>query len=286
MSSLFTSHDRNFESNRYVYPVVSRRSRGVSVGVNLSPNKVCNFDCVYCQVDRTQSEESREGNENQLDLTLLERELDATALLVSSGELFDHPRFVETPNHLRRFNDIAFSGNGEPTLCRQFSEVVRIAAEIRRRHALDDVKLVLITNATLLDKAWVLPGLETLDANNGEIWAKLDAGTEEYYGKTSRSAVSFDRILENLKQAAVARPIVIQTLIMRLNGEAPPESEIDAYSARLRDIVDAGGQIKQVQLHTVARMPAESWVTAVSPELLSGVAAKVAEETGIRPDVF
>ena len=36
----------------YCYPVISRRSKGVSLGVNLNPNKVCNFDCVYCEVDR------------------------------------------------------------------------------------------------------------------------------------------------------------------------------------------------------------------------------------------
>ena len=51
--SLFQTHSRSFEDNRFVYAVVSRRSGGVSIGVNLNPEKYCNFDCVYCQVDRT-----------------------------------------------------------------------------------------------------------------------------------------------------------------------------------------------------------------------------------------
>ncbi len=281
MPDLFAAHERTFERNRYVYPVISRRSRGVSVGINLSLDKVCNFDCVYCQVDRGEPEVFEE-----IDLALLEKELEAAAVLVSSGGIFGHPKFAETPPPLRRFNDIAFSGNGEPTLCRQFSDVVRIAAEIRRRHALDDVKLVLITNATLLHETWVAPGLEILDSNNGEIWAKLDAGTEEYYRRTSRSPVPFERIRENLTAAAVKRPIVIQTLIMRLDGEEPTDAEIDAYCARLRAILDAGGRIKQIQLHTVARVPAEHWVTAVSPERLAEVAEKVEGKTGLRPDAF
>ena len=43
--NLFTLHSRNWQTNRYVYPVISRRSKGLSIGVNLNPDKVCNFDC-------------------------------------------------------------------------------------------------------------------------------------------------------------------------------------------------------------------------------------------------
>ena len=49
---LHSQHERQFAENRFVYPVLSRRSGGISVGINLNPDKVCNFDCVYCQVDR------------------------------------------------------------------------------------------------------------------------------------------------------------------------------------------------------------------------------------------
>ena len=47
-----SAHPRNFEANRYVYPVLSRRAGGISIGVNLNLDKICNFHCVYCQVDR------------------------------------------------------------------------------------------------------------------------------------------------------------------------------------------------------------------------------------------
>ncbi len=73
-----------------------------------------------------------------------------------------------------------------------------VCAEVRLRHRLDDVKLVLITNASLLHRWNVLPGLEILDQNNGEIWAKLDAGTEDYYRQVARSAVPWQQILDNL----------------------------------------------------------------------------------------
>ena len=97
-----------------------------------------------------------------------------------------------------------------------------MCAEVRARRRLDDVRLVLITNASLLHRWNVLPGLEILDRNNGEIWAKLDAGTEAYYRQVARSAVPFKQILENIRDTARARPIVIQSLFMRINGESPP----------------------------------------------------------------
>src|SRR5216110_837751 len=108
-------HRRTFRENLYVYAVVSRRSKGVSIGVNLNPDKICNFDCVYCQVDRTTP-----GGAKDVDLPLLRAELSAMMDAVVSGALFEHERFRATPVHLRRFNDIAFSGDGEPTTCPQF----------------------------------------------------------------------------------------------------------------------------------------------------------------------
>ena len=104
--------------------------------------------------------------------------------------------------------------------------MVGVCAEVRRRHGLDDVKLVLITNASLFHRERVRRGLEILDANNGEIWAKLDAGTEAYYrlrspARRSRCA----GFSTTFAEAARARPIVIQSLFMRIDGEPPADAE-------------------------------------------------------------
>ena len=147
--SLFQSHSRSFEDNRFVYAVVSRRSGGVSIGVNLNPEKFCNFDCVYCQVDRT----VRGGPVlRKIDLPQLADELDEMVELAVTGRLFEGTRFSTTPAEYRRLNDIAMSGDGEPTASPIFDEVVQLCADIRRRRGLDQVKLVLITNATLLQR--------------------------------------------------------------------------------------------------------------------------------------
>jgi wyosine [tRNA(Phe)-imidazoG37] synthetase (radical SAM superfamily) len=273
---LFEAHPRSFQGNRYVYPVLSRRSRGISVGVNLNLDRRCNFDCAYCQVDRAVPAESE-----PVDLDCLAAELDAMVPLVTSGRIYEHAKFRQTPPGLRRFNDIALSGDGEPTTCRCFEDVVAACADVRRRHRLDDVKLVLITNASLLHVGRVRRGLEILDANNGEIWAKLDAGTEAYFRQIVRSPVPLGRILDNLREAARARPIVIQSLFMRIRGQPPPPDEQRAFCERLGEIVSAGGQIKLVQLYTIVRPPAESWVTPLSNEELDAMAAFVRRQTGL-----
>src|SRR5262249_54071498 len=147
---------------------------------------------------------------------------------------------------------------------RNFDEIIASCAEIKRRHRLDDVKMVLITNASMFHREHIQRGLEILDENNGEIWAKLETGTEEYYKTVERTTIPFQQILDNITAAAQVRPIVIQSLFMRINGDPPSEAEQEAFCDRLNEIASAGGKIKLVQVYTVARRPAESTVSPLS----------------------
>jgi wyosine [tRNA(Phe)-imidazoG37] synthetase (radical SAM superfamily) len=273
---IHTRHDRIFATNRFVYPVISRRSGGLSIGVNLNPDKICNFDCIYCQVDRTV-----QGLTRFVDLPAMLAELEQTLEAAVSGHLFQHPDFSGVPPSLRRLNDIAFSGDGEPTSHRNFDQVVAASAELKRRLGLDDVKMVLITNASLFHRPHVQRGLETLDANQGEIWAKLDAGSEDYFRKVERTPIKLARILENITQAARHRPLVIQSLFMRIDGEAPDDAELIAYCQRLREIVAAGGRLKLIQICTVARRPAEAYVQPLQDAEVDRIVQQVRQLTGL-----
>jgi wyosine [tRNA(Phe)-imidazoG37] synthetase (radical SAM superfamily) len=281
LETLHRDHARSFATNRYVYPVLSRRSRGISLGVNLNPDKVCNFDCVYCQVDRRSSAETR-----FVALPQVLEELDSLLHLVLSGELYNTPTFAAVPDPLRRLNDIAFSGDGEPTSYRNFDEIVSACAEVKRRHGVQGVKMVLISNASLFHRPRVQRGLALLDANQGEIWAKLDAGTPEYFQLIDRTTIPLAQVLENITAAAVVRPLVIQSLFMRLQGEGPSPHEIEAFCERLREIRQAGGQLKLIQIYTVARPPAESFVTALSPGEVDAIVARVRTYTGLETEGF
>ena len=267
LRSAISSHPRLFEENKYVYPVVSRRSKGISIGINLNPDKICNFDCIYCQVDRTTPPTLR-----NVEPEVIERELRSLLEQILSGALFEHPRFREIPEALKRANDIAFSGDGEPTTYPAFREVVERVASVKRDLGLDEVKLNVITNATRFHRPEVMEALAILQGNNGEIWAKLDAGTDAYYNLVERTRVPFDLIVANINRAAARWPIVIQTLFMRIEGDRPPEGEILAFCNILNNLLAANGKLKLLQIYTVARAPAESYVTSLSDQEVDNIA--------------
>jgi wyosine [tRNA(Phe)-imidazoG37] synthetase (radical SAM superfamily) len=270
---LFTDHSRHWRTNRYVYPVISRRSRGLSIGVNLNPDQACNFDCVYCSVDRTVPSTVRE-----VDLAIVRAELDHLLGLAVSGKLWDEAPFDRTPAALRRLNDVAFSGDGEPTAYSGFADACRLAAELIAWHGAP-AKIVVITNATLLHRPEAQAALAFLDSVSAtvpsEVWAKLDAGTEAYYQLIERTKVPLQRVLDNLLLAGRARPIVIQSMFLRYRGDGPSTAEVDAYLGRLRTLIAGGCRITLVQVYTVARPTAESDAMPLDHAEVDAIAAQV-----------
>lgn len=270
----FRNHPRDWRGFRYVYPVMSRRSRGLSIGVNLNPDTACNFDCIYCQVDRTTPPKVREVN-----LDVLRAELDAMLSLAMSGDLFNEPEFAATTPELQRLNDIAFSGDGEPTTCPLFAESVQLAADLIAAHGASVTRLILITDACYLTRPNVIAGLEIMDRSNGKIWAKLDAGTEEYYRLVNRPNYPLTHVIENIIHAARIRPVTIQSLFMRVNADGPSADEINAYCDRLNEIRQAGAMLDLVQVYTVARRPAESYVSPLSQDDVDAITTRVTHRT-------
>jgi wyosine [tRNA(Phe)-imidazoG37] synthetase (radical SAM superfamily) len=270
-------HSRQYADFTFVYPVLSRRSRGLSLGVNLNPDKVCNFDCVYCEVDRRIP-----GRAAKVDLRQMRDELVALIRFVRDGGLGREPRFAGLPPVLiRDIKDIAFSGDGEPTMIHEFAACVETVADIKRSEGLHQTKIVLITDAAGLDKADVKRGLEIMDANHGEIWGKLDAGTEPYFRLVNRTTIRFERILSNLLATARVRPIVIQSLFLKVHGEAMPAAELSAYCDRLNELVRGGARIKEVHAYTVARPTPEVFATKLSKDELESSAVTIRRNTGL-----
>ncbi|MBT7171479.1 MAG: radical SAM protein, partial [Phycisphaerales bacterium] len=176
-----SDHRRQWLDCCYVYPVISRRSRGLSVGVNLNIDKRCNFACRYCQINRRLKREAF-----AVDIDVLEAELRAVLSSAADGTIWDEERFGATPEKFRRINDIAFSGDGEPTTVENFPQAVAAAAHVKAELGLDEVQIVIITNATRLGSETFATALEILRENNGHIWAKLDAGTDDYFQRVNR----------------------------------------------------------------------------------------------------
>lgn len=271
--AVLRDHRRQWRDCLYVYPVISRRAGGLSIGVNLNIDKRCNFACVYCQINRRIRRQTM-----TVDMQRLRQELELALEAARSGLLWDEERFAGTPEALRTIHDIAFSGDGEPTCVENIDTAVATAADLLRDNAMiGKVKIVLITNASHLCDPQSLRALAFLNEADGEIWAKLDAGTEEYFQRVNRPAgkLTLEDITRNITDVARRHPVVIQTLWFRLDGQSPPEEEIAAYIRRLREMLQAGATFRLIQLHTIARSPAESSARALSDEELDAIAHHV-----------
>ena len=274
-------HPREFSDFIYTYPVVSRRSGGVSIGVNLNLDKHCNFDCPYCQVDRTVPKPKQ-----SISVPVIRSELERLLALADAQGVFRLDRFAAIPDANKRLKDIAVSGDGEPTMIPEFAEVGAMLAALQMSRPELDYKLVLITNSTLFDRKNVQEGIGHLLSHNGEVWAKLDAGTEAWYQKVNVSPISLNRIESNLINLGKLHPYKIQSLFCGLDGVVPPPDEVQAYLDRLRWIKASGSNILEVQLHTLARKPSQASCTPVTGEFLAGLQSRIENETGLNAKTY
>lgn len=273
-------YPRDFLNHQFVYLVVSPRARGLSIGVNLNPDKLCNFDCVYCEVDR-----AIPSPDVRLNVDQMADELRATLALVHDGKITERPYFKNIPRELLTLRHVALSGDGEPTLCDQFREVVEAVVHIRAMSDFPFFKLVLITNASGLDRETVVAGLRYFNSQD-EIWCKLDGGSQTYLNRINRPEVPLEHILHNILTLARQRPVVIQSLFPSWNGTGPAWEEIETYSARLEQLCADGAKISSVQIYSATRPMHNEHCGHLPLRTLSKIAQHVRQRTGLRVEVF
>jgi wyosine [tRNA(Phe)-imidazoG37] synthetase (radical SAM superfamily) len=236
-------HNRDVTGMTYIYPVVSRRAQGVSVGINLNVNNACNWRCIYCQVPNL-----TRGGPPAIELAQLKQELNSMMQALLHGDFMQ--RYVAESD--RRLMDIAFSGNGEPTTCKQFGEVLDIVAEVMQQYDLiqQDVKVRLITNGSQMDKVEVQAWMKKLAQINGEVWFKIDAGNRAGFARINDIQMTPEAHIKRLKNCAALCPTLVQTCMFALDGIAPSEADIADYLALIKQV---STEIKGVHLYSVAR---------------------------------
>lgn len=266
-------HDRDATGMQYVYAVVSRRAEGVSIGINLNPNNACNWRCVYCQVP-----DLVRGSAPPIDLERLDRELRALLDDLCKGEFMER----RVPEASRRLRDLAFSGNGEPTSSTQLEDALEVAAGARDDFGLrESLPFVLISNGSLVGRAPVAAALERLAELGGELWFKLDAGSDAGLRAASATSVRLSRHLERLRLAAALCPTRVQTCMFARRGEPPAASEVDAYVDALEGLVRDGVPLRGVLLYGLARPSLQP-----GSEELSALPAAWLEDLGRRIGAF
>jgi wyosine [tRNA(Phe)-imidazoG37] synthetase (radical SAM superfamily) len=262
-----TDHNRDVSGMKYVYPVVSRRAGGVSIGINLNTNSACNWRCVYCSVPNL----SR-GTPPPIEMEILAQELRTFLNDVVHGD-FMQKNVAEADRHLM---DIAFSGNGEPTSAKEFPEIILLVAQILEEFdLLGKIKIRLITNGSLMEKPAVLESMKDLARSNGEVWFKVDAGSKEAIARINDVNLNPQSHIERLKKCAALCPTFIQTCMFGFNGNPPNEGDIADYLALIEQVKT---QIQGVHLYGFAResfQPEASKISRLSAEWLENMAARI-----------
>lgn len=266
-----SDHSRDSAGLTYIYPVLSRRAGGLSIGVNFNINNACNWRCIYCQVpDLTL------GAAPPLDFSLLEKELRQFLNDVLQGDFFD--RFQVDP-HNRVIKDIAISGNGEPTSVKGFDKAVALIGSIATEMGvLPRSHFVLITNGSLLHQSKVQAGLRCLHQYGGEVWFKFDSATDTGRGLINNAAQTMASALRNLKISATICQTKIQTCLVDYSGQGLIDVEKNAYLQFLKRIKSDGVAIGKIMIYTIARpsMQAEAAkIKALSPEVMRHFADEI-----------
>ena len=235
-------HSRDSAGMKYIYPVVSRRAGGVSVGINLNVNNACNWACVYCQVPNL-----TRGGPPPVELDRLESELRDFLRAVTQGDFLAR----HVPPEAQRLMDLAFSGNGEPTSAPEFADAVECVGRVMREFKLpESVKLRLITNGSLLFRPVVRLGIARIGALNGEVWFKLDQATESGIERINGIRLTPEKVRESLLACAELAPTWVQTCYFAMDGQ---ETDAAGRAAYLDLIASVREKIKGVHLYGLAR---------------------------------
>lgn len=265
-----TNHDRDSAQLTYVYPVMSRRAGGLSIGINVNTNNACNWRCLYCQVPGL-----AKGAAPVVDFELLAEELDGFLKTVLEGDFY--ARF-QVDADKRVIKDIAISGNGEPTSVKGFLTLVTLVGECAAKHGLlPSIKLVLITNGSLLHQPDVQAGLRYWHSVGGEVWFKLDSATLKGRQRINNTRQSDAKTLRNLRLCAECCTTKIQTCLLNVAGEGWTAAEQEAYLDLLRQVQDLPA-LTEVLLYTLARpssQPEAAQLKPLAPAAMQQFAAVV-----------
>ncbi len=268
-----SDHSRDKAGLAYIYPVLSRRTGGLSIGVNLNINNACNWRCIYCQVPNL-----IRGSAPSVNTDKLAQELRSFLADVVHGGFYDRE---EVPDEFRVIKDIAISGNGEPTTANEFDQVVNVVELILKEYGLlGSVKCVLITNGSMVNRTHVKKGLKKLAKMNGEVWFKIDSATPTGIATINQVRGSNTSMLKRLKIAAELCPTYIQTCVFSYKKKPPAETETNAYINLLKATISREIPVKGVLLYGIERqsLQAEAKLIKKLPESwLQDLALKIRE---------
>lgn len=243
-----------FDTNKFTFGPVNSRRLGMSLGINLlGEKKKCTFNCVYCEIGKSKSDEIVGIDYNY------EPEVDMETFIEE----------VSLPlKNLPEITSATFGYMGETTLANHLEKYLGAARKLEAELGREGPMISIFTNSTTLGDEWIRSILAKFDF----IMAKLDCAIQSCFQKINRphsSVPPVNEIIENmrlLREELNKHPkhkLAIQTLLFNsLNPNIPSNIK----NANLNALAKAYEKIKPhvVQIYTVAREPAEKGIYALS----------------------
>ena len=260
------NHDRKIFDKKYIYPVLSRRAGGLSLGINLNTNNACNWQCIYCEIPNL-----TRGKPESIDTKLLKEELFFWLHEITQNNFLSNHAPADT-----LLKDIAFSGNGEPTAAKEFKEVINIVISAINEFSLNNlITIRLITNGSHMSDESVQKAWGLINQTPKEVWFKIDSVDNDDVKMINQINPSLNVTKKNIESCLDVSPTIIQTCVIKINGELPSKKSIDQYISFLTNYEK---KLKGIHLYSLAR-PTEQKITAkierLSEKELKSVADKI-----------
>ncbi len=268
----YSEHPRLSEYQRLVYPVVSRRSGGLSLGINLNPDKKCSFNCVYCQVDRAKKITGLKVEVRQV-VTELKYWLDV---------------FAKNEGKYKGFllKDISIAGDGEPTTAKQLPQILLKLIGLKKEYKLADCRIILFTNASRINRRDLMPVFDDLMANQGEIWCKFDFWDEQSLKMINRSKISAKKLLENIRAVGRMYPLTLQSCFFSWQSEVYSNQKYQQYVEKVNRLISDEVKIRLIQAYTLARRPADDRATAWSDIEMNQLTSFLGQQISVPIETF
>lgn len=254
---------------RYVYTAWSRRSGGLSLGLDLTPQGHCSFSCVYCQA----SHPPIRNPDLSVDLGRLRNELTNKLRSLGADEL----------------RDLVLAGSGEPTSVPNVADALRAI-----RGVCDDAGFQrprrIFTNGRHLNRVEIAETLVDWVGWGGEVWVKLDGATEATIEAVNGRRFEVARHLEGIWGLARRCEIGVQTMVVRGPSLPEPAAAVKEVAEAIATGLNGGAKIRELHLITLSRVPSDaaqaSVLRAVEAAELRGLAEEMARLTGLSVQAY
>ncbi|MDD5595252.1 MAG: radical SAM protein [Candidatus Omnitrophica bacterium] len=237
---------------KYIYGPVTSRRLGKSLGLSLTPYKVCSFDCLYCQLGRT------------TEVTLEKKDY------IAIDEILEELKswFLQHSQEVPELKYITFSGSGEPTLNINIGKLIQ---EIKK---ITPVPIAVITNASLLSDSSIRQAILSADL----IVPSLDAVTMSVFQRIDRphADIKIEEVINGLIELRKEFKKEIWLEIMLVSGVNDDIRQIRKFQEVIEKI-----KPDKIQLNSPVRTTADADIFPVDKKKLERIKEELGEKCEI-----